>query len=298
MNSGRSSAHRPDRNLSARMAFAWLIFVLLIALFADLLPLLPPDQMDWFHSASPPGTHGDYALSATTANPGPPRNVYLLGTDKMGRDILSRVAHGARVSLSVGIVAPLSGILIGGFLGMTAGYLGGRAETVIMAAMDAVLAFPGMVLLLAAGYFFGQGLGILLATLGFLTIPAFCRVARARTLTVAGLEFVQAARMMGASRRRVMICEIFPNIFISLMIYGLFVSAYVILLEGGLSFLGLGLPPPTPSWGGMIAEGKEVLKDAPFVAMIPASAMFLTVLSLNLLGDFLQSRFDSRERQL
>jgi peptide/nickel transport system permease protein len=189
-------------------------------------------------------------------------------------------------------------MVLGGLLGMAAGFYRGRVEALITGAMDTVLAFPGLVLLLAVAYHFGQGLPFLLPTLGFLSIPAFCRVARAKTLTVAGRDFVQAARMMGASPLRVMLTEIFPNILTALMIYGLFVSAYMIVAEGALSFLGLGVAPPTPSWGGMIAEGREVLEEAPHVTLLPAAAIFLTVLSLNLLGDWLQRRFEPKERQM
>jgi peptide/nickel transport system permease protein len=189
-------------------------------------------------------------------------------------------------------------MVLGGFLGLLAGYHGGRVDAVIMGVMDTVLAFPGLVLLLAVTYYLGQGLPNLMLSLGFLSVPAFCRVARAKTITVSGLEFVQAAQMMGASRLRVMTLEIFPNIFIALMIYGLFVSAYIIVAEGALSFIGLGVPAPTPSWGGMIAEGREVLGEAPHVTLIPAAAMFLTVLSFNLLGDWLRSRFDPKGRQM
>jgi peptide/nickel transport system permease protein len=272
--------------------------VLAAAVSADWLPLLAPDRMDWNNPASSPGSIGNFSVIADQETAHATSQVYLLGTNSMGRDMLSRLVFGARVSLTVGLIAPAISMVLGAFLGLMAGFCRGRVDVVIMGIMDTVLAFPGLVLLLAVTYYLGQSLPNLMFSLGFLSVPAFCRVARAQTLTVSGLEFVRAAQMMGASRMRVMTCEIFPNIFIALMIYGLFVSAYMIVAEGALSFIGLGIPAPTPSWGGMIAEGKEVLEEAPHVALFPAAAMFLTVLSFNLLGDSLRGRFDPRGRRM
>jgi len=280
------------------LPLAWIVLVLAAAVLADRLPLLPPDRMDWDNPASSPGSTGHFSATTDQEAARATSRVYWLGTDSMGRDMLSRLVYGARVSLTVGLIAPAIGMALGGFLGLLAGFCRGRLDAVIMGMMDTVLAFPGLVLLLAVTYYLGQGLPNLLLSLGFLSVPAFCRVARAKTLTVSGMEFVQAAQMMGASRMRVMTLEIFPNIFIALMIYGLFVSAYMIVAEGALSFIGLGIPAPTPSWGGMIAEGREVLEEAPHVTLIPAAAMFLTVLSFNLIGDSLRGRYDPKGRQM
>lgn len=280
------------------LPLAWIVLVLAAAVSADWLPLPAPDRMDWSNPAASLGSIGHFSATAGQETARATNQVYWLGTDSMGRDIFSRLVFGARVSLTVGLIAPAIGLALGGFLGLLAGYHRGRVDAVIMGIMDTVLAFPGLVLLLAVTYYLGQGLPNLMLSLGFLSVPAFCRVARAKTLTVSELEFVQAAQMMGASHIRVMTLEIFPNIFIALMIYGLFVSAYMIVAEGALSFIGLGIPAPTPSWGGMIAEGREVLEEAPHVTLIPAAAMFLTVLSFNLLGDSLRARFDPKGRQM
>jgi peptide/nickel transport system permease protein len=216
----------------------------------------------------------------------------------MGRDVLARVIHGARVSLAIGLAAPCIGMVIGGMLGMLAGFYRGRADALIVGVMDVILAFPGLVLLLAIAFAFGPGLKNMIPALGFLTIPHFARVARANTLRVGGQAFVHSARMLGQSDLSILIREILPNVIWPLVVYALLVVSYMIIAEGALSFLGLGVPPPTPSWGGMIAEGKEVLDTAPHVSLIPALVMFLTVLAFNLMGDSLRRVVDPKEEQL
>jgi peptide/nickel transport system permease protein len=269
------------------LSLAWIVLAAGLALFADWLPLVPFEQMDFSHPAAAPGT-----VSMESGG------IHLLGTDTLGRDVISRLIFGSRVSLTVGLVAPAIGMAIGGFLGMLAGFYRGRTESMIMGAMDVILAFPALVLLLAMAFYIGRGMGNLLITLGFLSVPAFCRVARASTLAISQREFVTAARMLGTTDTAILLKEVLPNIFAGLAVYGLFVAAHMIVAEGALSFLGLGIPPPTPSWGGMIAEGKEVLEEAPHLSLMPAGAMFLTVLSLNLMGDILRRFLDSREGQL
>jgi peptide/nickel transport system permease protein len=181
---------------------------------------------------------------------------------------------------------------VGGILGLLAGFYRGRLEILVVTVMDTILAFPGLVLLLAATLFWGARLTVLIITLALLSIPAFCRVTRAGTLSWTQREFIVAARAIGASDRRILFCHILPNILPSTFAYGLLIAAVVIVAEGALSFLGLSVSPPTPSWGGMIAEGKEVLADAPHVSLIPAAVMFFTVLSFNLLGDRIREMAD------
>jgi peptide/nickel transport system permease protein len=266
----------------------WLLLVLFCGLAASIMPLKAPDAMDWNYLAAPPGT-----VNLLSPDNGEPTNqhphIYWLGTDAMGRDLLSRLVYGARVSLAVGVMSPLIGFIFGGLLGMVAGYFRGRTETVIMSAMDIILAFPGLVLLLAVSFFYGATLATLIPTLGFLTIPSFCRVARGATLKLANQEFILAAKALGESKWSIILREILPNVVVPLVVYGFIIMGVVIVVEGVLSFLGLGVAPPTPSWGGMIAEGRGKLDEAAHIVMIPSAVLFLTVLSLNLLGDGLRS---------
>jgi peptide/nickel transport system permease protein len=276
----------------------WIAFVAFCAVSADLWGLPEPDLMDWNNPAAAPGTKGNISILDQNGEEIDKPYIHLLGTDTLGRDIVSRLAYGARVSLAVGLISTVIGLVLGGIFGMLAGYYRGRLEAVIVGAMDAILAFPGLVLLLAITFYLGASVRNLIIALGILTIPAFCRVARANTLTFAEREFVQAARVLGERDIYILVREIMPNVFTPMIAYGLLVVAVLIVIEGALSFLGLGVPSPTPSWGGMIAEGREVLEEAPHVSMIPSSFIFLTVLSFNLIGDSLRGLGDAREGQL
>ena len=262
---------------------AWLAFIVLCAIFADILPLQPNDEMDFTALASPP-----WAAEG-----------HLLGTDAQGRDVLSRILFGARVSLTVGVVATAIGMTFGLIIGLLAGYYRGWIETAITLGLDTLLALPGLVVLLLASVIFGGSLTVVSVSLGFLLIPAFARVSRANTLNFAKREFVVAAKAMGARDLRIIALEILPNVVLPVIAYGLVVVAFAIVIEGALSFLGLSVPAPLPSWGGMIAEGRETLAETPHISFVPATVMFLTVLSFNLVGDALRSKLaDLRESSL
>ncbi len=261
----------------------WLGTIVFCAAFADILPLQPNDEMDFTAISSPPWE----------------AEGHIMGTDLQGRDVLSRIIYGARVSLTVGIVATVIGMTFGLMIGLLAGYYRGWVETAITLGLDTLLALPALVILLLASVIFGGSLTVVSVSLGFLLIPAFARVSRANTLNFAQREFVVAAKAMGARDVRIIVLEILPNVVLPVAAYALVVVAFAIVVEGALSFLGLSVPSPMPSWGGMIAEGRESLGETPHISFIPATVMFLTVLSFNLVGDALRSKLaDLRESAL
>jgi peptide/nickel transport system permease protein len=262
------------------LAAAWIGAIVLAAALANLLPLPSATDMDMLERRSPPSP------------------AHWLGTDRLGRDMLARLIHGARISLTVGVLAPLIGLLIGGALGILAGYFRGVLETVVVGAVDVLLAFPPLVLALAVTAYLGQTIANLTYIIGILSIPAFTRVARAATLSIAKREFILAARAMGATELRILVRELLPNVVLPLLAFFLLAVAVTIVVEGALSFLGLGVPPPAPSWGSMIGEGRESLETAPRIAFLPAAAMFLTVLAFNVVGDTLRVVTDPRQATL
>ena len=259
---------------------AWLALVVCAALAANLLPLRPPAAMDFAAATQGP----------SIAHP--------LGADLDGRDILSRLVHGGRVSLTVGLVAPTIGLVFGTLLGLLAAFYGGLLRTTILGVVDAMLAFPALVFALGLTSLLGPSLRNVTLALGILAIPAFARIARANALPLLEREFVLAARAAGASNLYIILREILPNMVMALITYALTIVAIMIVAESALSFLGVGVPPPMSSWGGMIADGREALERAPHISLIPAAAMFLTVLSLNLLGDSLRQGAEVKEGAL
>ena len=254
----------------------WIAVVALGALFADLLPIPSPTYIDML---------GKRAL---------PSAEHWLGNDQLGRDVFSRLIHGGRISLTVGLLAPVIGVTVGGALGMLAGYFRGRFETFVSGGVDVLLAFPPLVFALAVTTYLGQSVLNITLVIGILGIPAFTRVARAVTLSLSEREFVTAARALGATHTRILLRELLPNVALPLVAFFLLGVAVTIVVEGALSFLGLGVPPPAPSWGSMIGEGRESLDIAPWLAFMPATVMFLTVLSFNIVGDTLRALTDPR----
>ncbi|HEV3281149.1 MAG TPA: ABC transporter permease [Acidimicrobiales bacterium] len=260
-------------------AIGWVGLVILLALIANLLPLPNPDFQNYAAINAPPSLH------------------HLLGTDELGRDLLSRLIFGARVSLVVGFGSVLIGMVVGGTLGLVSGYKGGRLDVVLNAGSFVLLAFPAIVAVIAIVAFWGQSLLKITLIIGIASIPVLYRVVRASSLSFANRDFVTAAKTMGAGSTRVVFREILPNVVPAAVTFGLIAVATVIVLEGSLAFLGLSVPLPTPSWGNMIAEGSSNnnLQVNPYIMMWPVLAMFLLLLSINLIGDRLRQRFDIRE---
>jgi peptide/nickel transport system permease protein len=223
---------------------------------------------------------------------------YLLGTDAFGRDILSRLIYGARVSLLVAALALTAGGGVGLAVGVVAGYLGGRVDSVLMRLVDAAFTFPAILFALLLAVTMGQGLGTLVIAISLLLWAQFARVIRGEVLALRHRDFVALARVRGCSAPRIMLTHILPNVLSTFMVLVTLNIGMVVVAEATLSFLGAGVPPPTPSWGLMISEGRGRLAEAWWVALIPGIAITLLVLSVNLFGDWLRDRLDPRLRQL
>lgn len=278
---GPSRRKKKGNGILFWLALAWVALVVFSALFASFLPLADPNDQSIADRLEPPFGEGG-----------------ILGNDGLGRDVLSRLAYGARVSLQISIAAVAVGIAVGGTLGMLVGYFRGVLETLIMSAINIILAFPALILLLFIVAVRGQSLSAITIAISFLSIPVYTRVARATTLAVSQREFVLAARALGARDTRILFREIMPNVILPVISFGLVALGVVIVAEGALAFLGLSVEAPAATWGSMIAEGKRHLTDTVWVAFVPSLVMFLTVLSLNFVGDNLRSRFDVKESAL
>lgn len=223
-----------------------------------------------------------------------PSTTYLLGTDELGRDVLSRLIYGAQTSLMVGSIALAIAASVGTLLGLLGGYLGGSADAVIMRVLDGLLAFPSIILALAIITALGPGLGNAMLAIGIVTIPNFARIVRGSVLSMKQKEFVEAARASGATARYIMLRVVLPNSLSPLLVQASVSFANAILTEAALSFLGLGIQPPTPSWGAMLDNGRKYLDQTGWYSFSAGAAIFLAVLSLNLVGDGLRDALDPR----
>jgi peptide/nickel transport system permease protein len=273
-----------------RQARAWLrrlgiIFpaalVALVTLACFLGPLVLPI----------PGPTGGNILEAylPAFSPG-----HLLGTDPNCNDILSRILHGGRNSLYVAVAVNVIGMVIGGSFGALSAYAGGTADTLIMRVFDVFIAFPSLVLILAVAQSLGPSRTNTILALSFFSVPAMARLSRAATLSLCEQPFMAAAKLCGTPWWRVLLRHIAPNVAPQLLTFAIIGMGLIMVIEGALSFLGLGIPPPAPSWGNMIAEGQASLSATPMLVIWPSLILFITVLGFNLLGDALRSRWSSR----
>ena len=253
-----------------------ILAFILVALFAPALAPYEPEKMIY------------------TAVQQPPSWEHPFGTDELGRDIFSRVLHGARISLQVGIIAVGIALTSGTLLGLLAGFLGGRVDALIMRTMDVMLAFPGILLALAIVAILGPGLFNTMIAVGVAAVPVYARTARASTLSTLELDYVIAATALGASRARIAFVHVLPNITAPIIVLATVGVATAILSAAGLSYLGLGAQPPTPEWGAMLSEARSFLRSSWWMATFPGLAIMLVVMAFNLLGDGLRDVFDPR----
>ncbi|WP_228639720.1 ABC transporter permease [Microtetraspora sp. AC03309] len=268
------------------LCLVWLVVLVLAALLAPVLPL---------------GEYRDIAKTIEAPAMAPPAlfSEHPLGTNNFGLDLLARIVYGARASLLVSIGAVAIGMVAGGAIGILAGFFRRLTDTVVGVFTNSLLAVPPLILLIALGTVLEPNLRNIAIALSLLALPSMIRMARAGTLTFAQREFVLAAKAMGASRWRVMVRELLPNVLLPLASYGMVIVSVLIVAEASLSFLGLGIQPPDPSWGNMIAEGEgNAFQDHPHIVLVPGVTLFLTVFAFNLIGEKARKRWDPRQAKL
>lgn len=223
-----------------------------------------------------------------------PNAKHLLGTDEFGRDILSRIIYGARISLQVGLIAVGIALVCGGMLGAVAGYYGGTVDNVIMRGMDILLAIPGTLLAIAISASLGPGLVNLMIATGISSMPGYARMVRGSVLSLRNMEFVEAAHAAGSSDLRIILKHIIPNSMAPIIVQSTLGVAGAILTAAGLSFIGLGIQPPYPEWGAMLSGGRQYIRDYPHLTLYPGLAIMITILALNFLGDGLRDALDPK----
>jgi peptide/nickel transport system permease protein len=253
-----------------------VLVVLLMAAFAAQIAAQDPTRMRFGHFLEPPGPQ------------------HILGTDEAGRDVFSRVVHGARVSIIVGVLSVALGAVIGVSLGLLAGYYRGSLDAFVVWLIDVLLAFPGILLALLIAAALGAGLGPIVIAIGVFSVPTFARLTRGSALSARQREYVEAARAAGASDPRILVKHVLLNSFGPILVYATLVIGRAILTEASLSFLGIGVPPPTPAWGSMVSAGQNYMRGAPHVVLFPGIAIVVTVLAFNILGDALRDALDPK----
>ncbi len=280
MSVSASSASKRKLGVVFWIAVAWICLVVVMAVFAGLLPIDGPYNLSYLSK-----------LGSSFSHP--------FGTDELGRDLFSRVIFGSRVSLEVGFGSIFLGLLVGGFAGLIAGYMRGIFDAVTSAVANVILSFPALLLLITVAAFWGRAWWKITLIIAIIATAPLFYVVRSSTISFAGRDFVLAARTMGASRWRIVTREILPNVMPAAISFGLIGVAIAIVAEGTLSFLGLSVAAPTPSWGNIIAEGQSsTAASDPWIWIWPTLIMFMTLLALNIAGDRLQRFFDVREGRL
>ena len=267
---------RLRKNTLAMVGLVMLTLIILCAVFADVIS---------------PYSYREQNLDLVSAKPS---KDHLLGTDDLGRDILSRIIHGTRISLLVGVVAVMIAALLGGTMGAIAGYYGGKTDNIIMRIVDVMLAIPSILLAIAIVSAFGGGIVNVMIAVGISSIPTYARIVRASVISIKEQEFIESSRAVGSRDARIILKHIIPNSMAPLIVQGTLGVASAILSTAGLSFIGLGIQPPTPEWGAMLSGGRYIIRTAWHVATFPGIAIMITIFSLNVLGDGLRDALDPR----
>ncbi len=271
--------HGLIKNKMAVVGACVLLFFIFVAIFADFIAPYPADAQNWDHIMEPPSSQ------------------FLLGTDSYGRCVFSRIVYGSRISLLVGFIAVAFSAIGGGIIGACAGYFRGRLDNVLMRLMDVLLAIPSILLAIAIVNILGPSLLNVMIAVGLSTMPSFARIVRAAVLSIRDSEFIEAAVAIGDSTPAIILHNILPNCMAPIIVQATLGVASAILSAAGLSFLGLGLQPPSPEWGAMLSEGRAYIYNAPWLTICPGVSIVLIVLSLNLFGDGLRDALDPKLKQ-
>lgn len=273
---GQEIFKRLKRN---KLAMAGLIILVILIVVAVLAPLIAPYGFD------------EQDLSKSLLKP---CKEHLFGTDLKGRDVLSRMIYGSRISLFVGFFAVSISVVVGGFLGAIAGYFGGKLDNVIMRCMDVLLAIPSILLAISIAASLGPGLINLMIAVGISSIPGYARLVRASTLSIRNIEYVEASKSVGASNLSIILKHIIPNCLSPVIVQATLGVAFAILTAASLSFIGLGIKPPQPEWGAMLSSGREFIRTHMHLTLFPGLAIMITILALNFLGDGLRDALDPK----
>lgn len=268
-----------NRNKTSWLGLAIFLVIAAAAVLAPVLAPYNPAEQSVLHRMKPPSSQ------------------FLLGTDAFGRDVLSRLLYGARISLMVGLLSVALAMVVGGALGIIAGYKGGRLDNLIMRCMDVLLSFPTLIMGLLIVALLGPNLTNMIIAIALTLVPKFARIARAPTVVIKQRAYIEACRSLGYSDTRIMVRHILPNVIGEILVLASLWTANAIQIEAGFSFIGLTVRPPTPTWGGMIRDGFEQIFHAPWLALYPGLCILLTVFSLNLLGDGVRDAVDPKLRE-